>query len=248
MDNVTTVYSCPPAYLCSNKGLILPLTNESDWPRGLRATIYCVVMLWCFLGVAIIADLFMCAIEKITSRTRSIRVANPDTETGFEEIEIKVWNDTVANLTLMALGSSSPEILLSLIEIIGNNFRAGALGPSTIVGSAAFNLFVITGVCVVAIPSPEVRTIKSIKVFAVTAGCSVFAYVWLIMVLVVITPNYIDLWEAIITFLFFPMLVILAYLADKDYCSRKKVTGDSEMEIGFGRVLSRFLSIRYIPS
>jgi len=39
------------------------------------------------------------------------------------------WNDTVANLTLMALGSSAPEILLSIIEILGNNFYAGKLGP-----------------------------------------------------------------------------------------------------------------------
>jgi solute carrier family 8 (sodium/calcium exchanger) len=34
----------------------------------------------------------------------------------------------------MALGSSSPEILLSVIEIVGNNFQAGDLGPGTIVG------------------------------------------------------------------------------------------------------------------
>jgi len=34
----------------------------------------------------------------------------------------------------MALGSSSPEILLSVIEICGNNFLAGDLGPGTIVG------------------------------------------------------------------------------------------------------------------
>ena len=44
-------------------------------------------------------------------------------------LEVRVWNDTVANLTLMALGSSAPEILLSIIEILGNNFYAGALGP-----------------------------------------------------------------------------------------------------------------------
>ena len=37
----------------------------------------------------------------------------------------------MANLTLMALGSSSPEILLSIIEIIGNRFEAGELGPGT---------------------------------------------------------------------------------------------------------------------
>ena len=34
----------------------------------------------------------------------------------------------------MALGSSSPEILLSVIEIVGNNFQSGDLGPGTIVG------------------------------------------------------------------------------------------------------------------
>ena len=64
---------------------------------------------------------------------------------------VTVWNATVANLTLMALGSSAPEILLSLIEIGSNRFYSGELGPSTIVGSAAFNLLVISAVCVVAV-------------------------------------------------------------------------------------------------
>ena len=54
----------------------------------------------------------------------------------------------MANLTLMALGSSAPEILLSVIEVIGNSFYTGELGPSTIVGSAAFNLMCISAVCV----------------------------------------------------------------------------------------------------
>lgn len=48
---------------------------------------------------------------------------------------MKVWNETVANLTLMALGSSAPEILLSIIEIAKNDFKAGDLGPGTIVGT-----------------------------------------------------------------------------------------------------------------
>ena len=73
------------------------------------------------------------------------------------------WNDTVANLTLMALGSSSPEILLSVIEICGNNFEAGDLGPGTIVGSAAFNLLVISAICVIAIEGTAVRRIKNFK-------------------------------------------------------------------------------------
>lgn len=83
-----------------------------------------------------------------------------------EIIEVRIWSDAVANLTLMALGSSAPEILLSIIEIIGRNFRAGELGPGTIVGSAAFNLFVISAVCVMFIPKGEIRRIKDIKASA----------------------------------------------------------------------------------
>lgn len=82
-----------------------------------------------------------------------------------EAIEVRIWNDTVANLTLMALGSSAPEILLSCIEIVGNNFNAGTLGPGTIVGSAAFNLLVICAVCIMAIPNGETRTIRLFSVW-----------------------------------------------------------------------------------
>ena len=56
-------------------------------------------------------------------------MARPDKEEGYEVVQVRIWNDTVANLTLMALGSSAPEILLSIIEILGNNFYAGKLGP-----------------------------------------------------------------------------------------------------------------------
>ena len=36
-------------------------------------------------------------------------------------VNVRIWNETVSNLTLMALGSSAPEIMLSIIEVIGNN-------------------------------------------------------------------------------------------------------------------------------
>lgn len=221
-------------YTCSDKGLALPFTNEYLWPIGVRAFLYLLGLIWCFLGVAIIADTFMCAIEKITSHTRKVKVANSDAPDGYEEIEVQIWNGTVANLTLMALGSSAPEILLSVVGVLKRNFEADELGPSTIVGSAAFNLLVITAVCVLAIPSPDVRRINSIKVFAVTAFFAIFAYVWLIIILLVNTANYVDLWEAILTFLFFPILVILAYIVDKDFCRKKTTVDDSQVELGFG--------------
>ncbi|XP_028395158.1 sodium/calcium exchanger 3-like [Dendronephthya gigantea] len=218
---------CEVNYECSKESegtLLLPILNESEWSEAVRIIFYLVALVWSFTGVAIIADVFMCAIETITSKVKIIKVAKPGAANDFEEVEVRVWNDTVANLTLMALGSSAPEILLSIIEIIGTNFEAGKLGPSTIVGSAAFNLLVITGVCVMAIPNGEVRTIKSLKVFAVTAVCSVMAYVWLVIILKVSSENVVDLWEAIFTFLLFPMLVIVAYMADKELgCSSSGV-------------------------
>jgi len=234
--NNTTYYSIDTVrfdYMCSDLGMLLPLVSEFTWLRGARGFVYLLALLWCFMGVAILADVFMCSIEKITSKTRKITIAS-SSPGGVEEIEIRVWNDTVANLTLMALGSSAPEILLSIIEIIGNNFEAGELGPSTIVGSAAFNLLVITGVCIISIPSEEVRIIKSVKVFFITGFSSIFAYVWLILILLVQTPEEVEIWEAIVTLLFFPLLVLIAYIADKDFCGKtQKVTGS--MELGFGK-------------
>ena len=199
---------------CSNDGLILPLFFEETWPKSFRTIVYLVGLLYSFLGVSIVADIFMCAIEKITSKTKKIHIASTREDVP-EVIEVQVWNATVANLTLMALGSSAPEILLSIIEIIGNNFEAGELGPGTIVGSAAFNLMAISAVCVYGIPNGETRRIDQIGVFGVTASFSIFAYLWLLIVLKGITPNVIDVWEAVLTFIFFPVLVLVAYAVDK---------------------------------
>ena len=74
-------------------------------------------------------------------------------------------------------------------SITVNNFSAGDLGPGTIVGSAAFNLFVIIGLCMYVIPSTEVRQVKHLGVFFVTATWSVLAYVWLYLIIAQISPG-----------------------------------------------------------
>ena len=118
----------------------------------------------------------------ITAQEKEVTIKDP--KTGKSQIIIvKVWNETVANLSLMALGSSAPEILLSVIEIWAKGFKSGDLGPGTIVGSAAFNLFMIIGLCMYVIPDDEVRKIKHLRVFLVTATWSVFAYIWLYVIL-----------------------------------------------------------------
>lgn len=216
-------------YKCADTGLLLPFVNEYTWPIHGRAVIYLLGLLWSFMGVSIIADMFMEAIETITSKKQKIKLADPSSSTGFTEIEILAWNGTVANLTLMALGSSAPEILLAIIEIVFNYFKAGALGPSTIVGSAAFNLMCITGICIMSVPNGEIRKLDLIKVFAVTCTFSIFAYIWLIIILIVITPDYVDLWEAFLTLLMFPIMVLLSYLVDKNFFTKQpKKSGDEE--------------------
>ncbi|KAA0718175.1 Sodium/calcium exchanger 3 [Triplophysa tibetana] len=231
--SVATVFLCAEAgatpspalhnnITCTDKaercqpGIILPIWYPEDPSMGdkiARVIVYFVAMIYMFLGVSIIADRFMAAIEVITSQEKEIIIKRPNGET--TTTTIRVWNETVSNLTLMALGSSTPEIMLSVIEICGHEFHAGQLGPATIVGSAAFNMFVIIGLCVLVIPDGEVRKVKHLRVFFVTSAWSVFAYIWLYMILAVFSPNVVQVWEGLVTLAFFPICVILAWVADR---------------------------------
>ncbi|GMT10213.1 hypothetical protein PFISCL1PPCAC_1510, partial [Pristionchus fissidentatus] len=218
LASVAEAGNCTDADATKNciDGLIVPIwrpfldLNSSD--RLVRGVIYFIVIAYCFIGVSIVADRFMSGIEVITSQERSITVKRPGLEP--MQVKVRVWNDTVSNLTLMALGSSAPEILLSIIEILARGFEAGDLGPNTIVGSAAFNLFMITAICVLVIPKGEVRRQKHLDVFFVTASWSVFAYIWMYAILAIISPGEIEVWEGIVTFLFFPLTVLTAFIAD----------------------------------
>jgi len=215
-DNGTSAAQEDDDHTCEDGLLIpmwLPQDNLSTGDRIARGLVYFFAMVYLFIGVSIIADRFMSSIEVITSKEKEITVKKANGETQI--VVVRVWNETVANLTLMALGSSAPEILLSIIEIYAKNFTAGDLGPGTIVGSAAYNLFVIIALCVYVIPPGEVRKIKHLRVFFVTATWSVFAYVWLYLILAVISRGEVEVWEAFLTFLFFPMTVATAYIADR---------------------------------
>ncbi|XP_077468810.1 sodium/calcium exchanger 1b isoform X2 [Stigmatopora argus] len=206
---------CGKAAECS-PGVLLPVwepMNPSFGDKVARATVYFVALVYMFLGVSIIADRFMASIEVITSQEKEITIKKPNGET--TTTTVRIWNETVSNLTLMALGSSAPEILLSVIEVVGHGFDAGTLGPSTIVGSAAFNMFVIIGICVWVVPDGETRKVKHLRVFFVTASWSIFAYIWLYLILSVISPGVVQVWEALLTFFFFPICVLFAWVADR---------------------------------
>lgn len=78
------------------------------------------------------------------------------------------------------------------VQVCGHNFNAGELGPGTIVGSAAFNMLVIIGLCVSVIPDGQSRKIKHLRVFFITAFWSIFAYIWLYLILAVISPGIVE--------------------------------------------------------
>uniref|UniRef100_A0A665U532 Solute carrier family 8 member 2b n=1 Tax=Echeneis naucrates TaxID=173247 RepID=A0A665U532_ECHNA len=206
---------CEEVAVCK-PGILLPVWQPNRPGMGhqvARAVVYFVSLMYMFLGVSIIADRFMASIEVITSQEKEVTITMPNGETSVATV--RIWNETVSNLTLMALGSSAPEILLSVIEVCGHNFEAGELGPGTIVGSAAFNMFVIIGICVWVIPNNETRKIKHLRVFFITAFWSIFAYIWLYLILSVMTPGVVEVWEAFVTLLYFPVCVILAWIADR---------------------------------
>jgi len=71
-------------------------------------------------------------------------------------------------------------------------------------------------------------------VYTITAIFSVFAYIWLLIILMFITPNKVTLMEGLITFLLFPVTVGLAYSADKNWFKEEKVSPYNTHIIGVG--------------
>jgi solute carrier family 8 (sodium/calcium exchanger) len=145
----------------------------------------------------------------------------------------------------MALGSSAPEILLAVLETCTNlGACPGELGASTIVGSAAFNLLVISAISIYAVHEgndndperdeempPGVKRIYDMRVFAITCTSSLWAYIWLWIVLL---DQEVEIWEGVLTFVFFFILVILAYGADKYtemQANKNKSPDDKEEEV-----------------
>lgn len=83
------------------------------------------------------------------------------------------------------------------------------------VGASAFNSFVITAFCVVSLPAGQVKSIRKLKVFWTTTAFSLAAYAWLYLMLNVLSPNVVTIWEAAVTLLLFPAMVASGYLAEK---------------------------------
>jgi len=107
------------------------LNGKCDWETDNvgkaigMTTLYIVLNIWIFLGIAIICDgHFTASLEMICS------------EKGLN------LNNDVAGATFMAAGSSAPELATSFV---GTFLSDSNVGVGTIIGSAVFNILVIVG-------------------------------------------------------------------------------------------------------
>ena len=108
-----TPAACSRAASICRPGVVLPVwMPQENLMLGdtiARACIYAFGLIYMFLGVSIIADRFMAAIEVITSQERKITVI--DSSGNKQTVMVRYWNETVSNLTV-----STTIVAASLIQ------------------------------------------------------------------------------------------------------------------------------------
>ena len=97
-----TIETCTQKASPCKDGLILPkwtpTDNLSTGDMVARAIVYGLGLAYMFLGVSIISDRFMSAIEVITSQEKEIVVKDSNGEK--QTVTVRIWNETVSNLTV----------------------------------------------------------------------------------------------------------------------------------------------------
>ncbi|KAJ8619504.1 hypothetical protein MRB53_028033 [Persea americana] len=205
-------------YMAEKCQSYLIVHGETALGNGFRAFLYLLGLAYCFIGLSAITARFFQSMENVVKQTRKVVEIDPQTKSVLIKEE-KVWNYTIADITLLAFGTSFPQISLAIIDAIQNigQLDAGGLGPGTLVGSAAFDLFPIHAVCVVVPKAGTLKKISDVGVWLVELFWSFWAYVWLYIILEVWTPNIVTLWEALLTVLQFGLLLLHAYAQDKSW-------------------------------
>ncbi|KAK1428168.1 hypothetical protein QVD17_16996 [Tagetes erecta] len=192
------------------------LRVETSLGEVLRTFLYFLALAYCFIGLSAITARFFRSMEHVVQQTRTVVEVDPITNKKTVK-QVKVWNFTIADISLLAFGTSFPQISLATIDAIRNigQLYAGGLGPGTLVGSAAFDLFPIHAVCVVVPKAGELKKISDLGVWIVELCWSFWAYIWLYIILEVWSPKVITFWEALFTVLQYGLLLLHAYAQDK---------------------------------
>ena len=154
---------------------------------------YAFGILYLFLALAIVCDeYFVPALEEMS---------------GEHQLNLSL---DVAGATLMAAGGSAPELFTSLF----GTFNRSSVGFGTIVGSAVFNVLFVIGMC--SLLSKEVLQLTWWPLFRDSSYYAISLLVLAIFVGVV-TPEEVELWEALILFGMYFGYVGIMYFNEKLY-------------------------------
>ena len=127
----------------------------------------------------------------------------------------------MATVTLLALAVAAPEISLcfwsTFIEVKG---VPNDLGPMVVMGTTSFNLLLITGISI--LMAVEVKKLYNIVAFLISGFFATFALVWIYLILQVISPGFIELWEAVFLLVCYPVMIVVIYLNENCNESRRQ--------------------------
>nr|CAB3490497.1 unnamed protein product [Digitaria exilis] len=118
--------SADPQSAC--EGTYLLFRGETLLSNGARATIYTIALAYCFIGLSAITARFFKSMEQIMKHSREVVSIDPFTNAPVLKKE-KVWNYAIADIALLAFGTSFPQISLATIDSIRNLGQLTAGGP-----------------------------------------------------------------------------------------------------------------------
>jgi len=185
--NSTEVETCGPSNEIQESDF--PVISFLDPPKEKKAAatiFYLVVMLFMFLGLAIVCDeYFEAALEEIC-RAMNLK-------------------DDVAGATWMAAGGSAPELATSLM---GTLLAFSDVGFGTIVGSAVFNVLFVIACCAFVAPNLSLHWYP-------LARDSIYYCLSIVVLVFVIIDTKILWWEAVILLMMYVAYVTMMYFNEK---------------------------------
>lgn len=102
-----------------NCQLYLLFHDETALGDGLRGFLYFLALAYCFIGLSAITDRFFRSMENVVKHSREVEEIDPSTNAKVVRNK-KVWNYAVADIALLAFGTSFPQISLATIDAIRN--------------------------------------------------------------------------------------------------------------------------------
>lgn len=106
----------------------LLFSGETSLGDGFQAFLYIVGLAYCFIGLSAITARFFRSMENIVKHSRRVVEIDPCSNAKIVRYE-KVWNYAIVDITLLAFGTSFPQISLATIDAIQNlgSLYAGGL-------------------------------------------------------------------------------------------------------------------------